>query len=211
GGETWEETVLENFDNEQMFATNKPLRAVTYGNGMFVAIGPNHVLYSRDGLDWKYVRTGKLSEEEERRKKAKIKGEYPPDITENLMFPLDVIHMNDVFVVTGGSRDCVVAIYSIFKEKLVLDKKKKLSKQFGRIAKLTSGGLKSIAYDGRSTLVAMTNSDKYIYSNDLGTTWNFSYTPERKPGAGVVYANKTWTAAATREGIFFTADVKSGW
>ncbi len=211
GGETWKETVLKNYEREQMFSSGKPLKAVVFGDGLFVVVGPNHVLYSADGFNWKYVRFGKLSEEEEQRKKAKIKGEYPPDITKNLMFPLDVVYVNGLFWVTGGSRDCVVASYSMSGDKLVLDKKIKLSKQYGEFAKLVSGGLKSTAFDGRTNIVSFTNSDRYAYSSDLGVTWNFAYTPEQTIGAAIVFANETWVAASKFSKIYFTNDISGGW
>ena len=211
GGETWKETVLKNYEKEQMFSTNKKLRAITFGGGFFVAVGPNHVLYSTNGKDWKYVRSGKLSEEEQRRKKAKVKGEYPPDLTENLMFPLDVVYVNGIFVVSGGSRDCVVALYSIFEDKLVLNKKSKLSKQYGQNAKLKSGGLKSTGFDGRTQLVSISNSRKFTISNDLGATWNFSYTPEHKIGAAILFANEQWIAVSKNGAIYYTDDIATGW
>ena len=210
-GATWKEIVLKNYDQEQMFVSNKPLTAVTFGGGFFVTVGPNHVLYSSDGFSWKYVRFEKLSAAEQRRKKAKKKGEYPPDLTQNLMFPLDIVYAGGLFFVSGGSRDGVIATYSVVEETLVLYRKRELVKEYGKSARLRSGGMQSIAYNGRTGLLAASGGNRYMVSNDLGATWIFASFPGQDTGTAVLFSKEKWLAATTGGKVYFTHDIGSGW
>ncbi len=211
GGATWKEILFKTYEKEQTFVSNRALKTVAFGGGLFVTAGPKQVLYSSDGLFWRYVRTAKLSAAERRRRKAKIKGEYPPDITKNLLFPLDIVYAGGSFFVSGGSRDGTVAVYSIAEERLVLDKRRKLIKEYGDAAKLPSGGMKSIAYNGRSGLLAISNGRKYMYSTDLGATWSFALLPQRKTGAAVLFAEGKWIAAAGDGSVYTTEEIGAGW
>ena len=37
------------------------MASVAYGNGFFVIAAPYQFLYSKDGLNWKFVRTGEMT------------------------------------------------------------------------------------------------------------------------------------------------------
>lgn len=213
GGQSWKETILRDFPFNQMFTSNRYIKAVAYGNGHFVAAAPNYVLYSIDGIDWKYVRVEEMTASEKRNKKyGKYTGNYPPDKTDDLKFPLDVEFAEGRFYVTGGSRECAVAIYAIDdKGKLVRLKTTSLKKRYGDKAKLPYGGLNSIKYDGYNTLLAFSNSNKYALSTDFGITWNFYNIPGGIPGSAVAFNNGIWWAVNEEKNVYNSKNIVNGW
>jgi photosystem II stability/assembly factor-like uncharacterized protein len=213
GGKNWTEIILRNFPYIPMFTSNHYIKSVAYGDGFFVAAAPGYVLYSKDGLDWKYVRAGEMTAAEKRKKKyGKYEGNYPPDKTDDLMFPLDIEFAEGRFYVSGGNRECAVAVYEINdKEKLVRIKKSSLKKRYEEKAKLPSGGLTSITFDGFNTLVALSNSTKYAFSTDMGITWNFSSIPGNMPGSAVTFSNGVWWAASKGKKVYYTEDITAVW
>lgn len=213
GGKHWTETVLRNFPYTPMFTSNQYIKSVAYGDGFFVAAAPGYVLYSKDGLDWNYVRAEEMTAAEKRKKKyGKYEGNYPPDKTNDLMFPLDIEFAEGRFYVSGGNRECAVAVYEINdKEKLLRIKKSSLKKRYEEKAKLPSGGLTSITFDGFNTLVALSNSTKYAFSTDMGVTWNFSSIPGKIPGSAVTFSKGVWWAAGKEKNVYYTEDITAGW
>lgn len=213
GGNDWNEIILRNYPYTQMFTSNKYLRSVAYGNGFFVAVAPNYVLYSKDGMDWNYVRVEEMTAAEKRKKKyGKYDGNYPPDKNDNLMFPLDIEYAEGRFYVSGGSRECAIAVYEINeKEKLLRIKKPTLKKRYAEKAKLSFGGLNSIIFDGFNSLVALSNNNKYAFSTDMGVTWNFSIFPGNIPGAAVTFGNGVWWGVSQEKTLYSSEDIGFGW
>ncbi|MBT4290044.1 MAG: hypothetical protein HOD92_22190 [Deltaproteobacteria bacterium] len=213
GGKDWNEIILRNYPYTQMFTSNQYIKSVAYGNGFFVAAASKYILYSKDGMDWKYVRVEEMTAAEKRKKKyGKYDGNYPPDKSEDLMFPLDIEYAEGRFYVSGGSRECAIAVYEINeKEKLVRVKKTSLKKRYAEKALLASGGLNSIIFDGYNSLVALSNSNKYAFSTDMGVTWNFSIFPGNIPGSAVTFGNGVWWAVSKEKDLYSSNDIGVGW
>ena len=213
GGKDWKEIIFRNYPYTQMFTSNQYIKSVAYGNGFFVAAAANYVLYSKDGMDWKYVRVEEMTAAEKRKKKyGKYAGNYPPDKSEDLMFPLDIEFAEGRFYISGGSRECAIAVYEVNeKEKLVRIKKPSLKQRYAEKAKLSFGGLNSIIFDGYNSLVSLSNSNKYAFSTDMGVTWNFSIFPGKVPGSAVTFGNGAWWAVSKEKTLYSSEDIGAGW
>ncbi len=226
-GKTWTESNLYFYTGDPAFANRRNIVSVAYGNGFFVAAAPYHFIYSKDGISWKYVRTGELTAAEKNAKdkpsglslediekdpklhgKRPSVGEFPPEISPGLQFPRAVIFANGKFYVTGGSGKMTGKVLKIDGDKIVVEKDLPFS---GEGAKLSSGGLEDIAWDGKSTFVATSISTKSAYSTDMGATWKYIENPKKNQIWGLAYGNGTWVAASPFEDAFLSSDITKGW
>lgn len=226
-GKTWIESNMYHYTGASVFASKSSLACVTYGNGFFVAAAPFHIIYSKDGENWKFVRTDELSTAEKSAKenpsglslediakdpklhgKRPSIGEFPPEITPGLRFPRAITYAQGKFYLTGGNGMMTGKILKIEGDKIVVEKDIAFT---GNAAKLNTGGLADIVWDGKNTLVATSISTKSAYSTDMGNTWNYIENPANNQIWGLAYNNGTWIAASPFEDIFTSTDITSGW
>lgn len=226
-GKSWKENNLYRVTGEMAFPNRDAIKCVTYGNGFYVAAAKFHIIYSQDGLNWKFVRTGKLSTAEKNAEKkpsgfslSSIKkdpknhgkrpseGEFPPEITPGIQYPLDIIFAKDRFYLVGGNRSMQGQVLKIEGDKIVVEKELPFT---GNAATLNTGGLKTIKWDGKNTLVACSNSTKTVYSTDMGATWNYIYNPEKNQIWGLAYNNGTWVSVSPFEDVFVSNDITTQW
>jgi len=229
-GMSWEESTLYRVTGANVFgSTSGMLKSVAYGNGLFVAAAKYNVIYSKDGINWKFVRTGKLSLEEQRSKenpsglsledikkdpklhaKRPSIGEFPPDISPSIKNVTKVTFVKDRFLVTGGQGGFEGAFFKVKNGELVLDQKIDF-KSYGNRAKLNTGGGQGVAYDGDSTIVMVSNSTKSAFSLDLGKSWKFMYQPGKQQAYAVVHHNGQWTALSPFRNIYSAQNIKKKW
>ncbi|EZH74611.1 hypothetical protein ATO12_12660 [Aquimarina atlantica] len=226
-GKSWKESNVYTYTGDIAFPNREAMKCVAYGNGFFVAAGKFHIIYSKDGIDWKFVRTGEKSTAEKRASKSKSglslkdikknpklhgkrpsKGEFPPEIHPGLQYPLDMLYAKGKFYLVGGNRMMQGQILKIEGDKIVVEKDMALT---GNAASINTGGLKSIAWDGKNTLVASSNSTKTAYSTDMGETWKYMFNPAKNQIWGLAYHNSMWVAASPFEDIFIAGDITQKW
>jgi hypothetical protein len=135
-------------------------------------------------------------------------GEFPPGVTPGLKYPRAVTFIKDRFFVTGGSGKMTGKVLKIEGDKIVIDRTLPFNDE---VSKLNSGGLEDLAWDGKQTIVATSNSTKSAYSTDLGDTWSIIENPKKNQIWGLAYGNKNWVAASPFEDIFLSSDIVEGW
>jgi len=226
-GKTWSENNLYTYTGKPVFSARKNLSCVTYGDGFFVAASSFHFIYSKDGKNWKFVRSGKLTAAEENAKKnpsglslADIKkdpklhskrpsvGEFPPEIHPGLKTPRAITFAKGKFYVVGGNGMMTGKVLKIEGDKIVVESDLGFT---GNAAKLTSGGLQQIEWDGSNTLVATSISTKSTYSTDTGKSWKYMHNPDKNQIWALAFNNGKWVAASPFEGIFSTNDIQLKW
>ncbi len=238
-GKSWQESNVYYGTGATVFPNRKAMRAVAYGDGFFVAAGEYHIIYSKDGVDWKFVRTGEMSIAEKRNagistenvkstKRPKLsveslkkkvenpgqlkapgrKGEIAPDIAPGLKTPLNMLFANGKFYLVGGNMEMTGKILAIKGDKVVVEQDMDLT---GNASKISTGGLKAIAWDGKNTLLACINSTKSAYSNDMGKTWKYLFNPDKNQIWGAAYGGGKWVAASPFSDIFISTDITQKW
>lgn len=225
GGNSWTEIEMKGYNGGNIFANLSSMKSVVYGNGFFVAAGPFHILYSKDGLKWEYLRTGELSQAEKDAAKKpsglslediakdpKLHGKrpsigiFPPEIQPGLKFPRHLLFAGNKFFLTGGFNSMEGKILKIEGDKIVLEKELPFT---GNAAKLNTGGLQRMAYDGKSTIYATSISDKSAYSTDMGETWQYLYNPGKNQIWAVTNFKGLWISASPFEDIFTSTDLQN--
>lgn len=225
GGKTWKETIMRTFTGENLFDGRNFIKSVAFGNGIFVAAGPFRTLYSTDGENWEYVRSGELSVREKKQKenpsglsledikkdpklhgKIPSVGVFPPDIPVGLKITNYVMFANNKFYVLGGMRKF---------EGIVLEK------QGDRVVKVkdlvftgnasTGGAALRAAWDGKSTITILSDSYMTAYSTDNGETWKYKKNPANKQAKAIAFSNGKWVAASPFNDIFTSTDISTGW
>jgi len=245
-GKSWQESNVYYSTGSTVFPNRAAMKCVTYGQGFFVAAGKFHIIYSKDGVNWKFVRTGQKSIAEKRnegtstekvnprklsklslkdlKKKAKekaskstetksekstsAKGEIAPDVVSGLKTPLDMLYAKGKFYLVGGNMNMEGKILAIQGDKIVVEQDMDMT---GNAAKINTGGLKSITWDGQNTLLACSNSTKSAYSTDMGKTWKYIFNPNKSQIWGVAYGDGKWVAASPFSDIFISTDISTKW
>ncbi|MCB9196502.1 MAG: hypothetical protein H6598_09785 [Flavobacteriales bacterium] len=222
-GNTWAENNVYQYTGDIAFLNKNSMKCIAYGNGYFVAAGAFHIIYSKDGINWKFVRTGELTKAEQDAKKkpsglsledikkdpklASVRpsiGEFPPEITPGLQYPLDILFADGKFYLVGGNRSMDGKVLKLEDDKIVVEREIGFE---GNATALTTGGVKCIAWDGKSTLLACTNSTKSAYSKDMGKTWNYFFNPGKNQVWGVAYNDGTWTSVSPFADVFTSKDL----
>lgn len=225
-GKTWKEITLYQYNGSNAFGRNN-LKTITYGGGYFVAACANHIIYSKDGENWKFVRTDKLSTAEKYAKenpsglsledikkdpklhgKRPSIGEFAPEITPGIKVAHDIIFAKDRFLVSGGNGAMEGLMLKIEGNKVVKIKDLTFT---GNAATLNTGGLKKLAYDGGSTILAVSNSTKSAYSTDLGENWRYMFNPDKNQGWVACYNNGKWFSASPFGDLFYSDDITTKW
>ena len=225
-GKTWKEITLYQYTGDNAFIKND-LKTITYGNGYFVAAGAFNVIYSKDGENWKFVRTGELTSAEKMaaqnpsglslediKKDPKLhgkrpsKGEFPPEVSPGLRVVRDIIFAKDRFILTGGNGQMEGVMLKVEGDAVVKVKDIEFT---GNAASLNTGGLQKLAFDGKSTILAVSNSTKSAYSTDLGETWKYMFNPGNNQGWVAVYNNGKWLSASPFGDLFYASDITAKW
>ncbi len=225
GGQSWTETEMKGYAGNNIFSNRSALSSIAYGNGFFVAAGPFQFLYSKDGINWKYVRTGEMTGAEisaaknpsglsleDIAKDPKLHGkrpsvgEFPPEIHPGLKVPRHVLHAGGKFYVSGGNGLMTGKILTIEGDKIVVEKDMAFT---GNGSSLNSGGLQRMAWDGKSTIFATSISTKSAYSTDMGETWKYMFNPNKNQIWAVAYHEGSWVAASPFEDIFYSNDLQN--
>jgi len=197
-GASWKEIQLFGKANQQFFTGKSgAMTGIAYGDGMFVAAGPFHIVFSTDGQTWKFFNTTQPAGDQ-----------YPDDALPGPKNPLTVEYIDGEFFVMGGNMNMQGAVFKQQDNGLIKVRDITFS---GNGASLTAGGLKSLLYDGKNTLVALSNSTKSAYSTDKGKTWNYIFNPGKNQGSCGAYGNGKWIGASPFEDVFYMEDVAQGW
>lgn len=223
-GNTWNETTLNRITGANAFGKNY-LVSVTYSNGFFVACSPWHVIYSKNGADWKFVRTGELTTAEKEAQKnpsglslADIAkdpklhgkrpsiGEFPPGVTPSIKQPNYILGAGNNFFVFGGFGKMEGIKLKIEGSKIV-----KVKDIAFTGSGASSQSLQRAAWDGKSTIVAVSKNYRSAYSTDMGETWSYIDNPRKNQGWVACYNNGMWISASPFLDLFHSKDISTGW
>jgi len=223
-GSSWNETSLYRITGDNAFSKNY-LVSVAFSNGFFVACSPWHVIYSQNGKDWKFVRTGELSVAEETAAKnpsglslADIAkdpklhgkrpsvGEFPPEVTPGIKQPNYILAAGNEFFVFGGFGNMEGIKLKINGNAIVKDKDLAFS---GNGA--SGQSIQRASWDGKSTIVAVSKNYRTAYSSDRGETWKYLDNPRKNQGWVASYHNGMWVSASPFLDLFYSKNISSGW
>lgn len=223
-GNTWKETTLHRITGDNAFGKNY-LVSVAYSNGFFVACSPWHVIYSKNGIDWKFVRTGELTTAEQEAlknpsglslddiaKDPKLHGkrpsvgEFPPGVTPSIKQPSHILAAGNNFFVFGGFGNMEGIKLKIEGDKIV-----KVKDLAFTGAGASGQALQRAAWDGKTTIVAVSKNYRSAYSTDMGETWKYMDNPRKNQGWVACFHNGLWVSASPFLDLFYATDISAGW
>ncbi|MBS1507241.1 MAG: hypothetical protein JSS79_11400 [Bacteroidetes bacterium] len=131
--------------------------------------------------------------------------------TDIVKTPMEVSFINGKFFVTGGNRSMEMAVLVKSGSELKLEKLYDLYAEYGNAATLPTGGLASMATDGKAIVVAARGSSKSATSLDGGATWKFFRNPQDKQTNSICYGNGTFVGVNGFGEVLLTSTPATGW